>query len=126
MKEKIYPTEKSFGLLFSFVFLLVSIFLYIYNKSYIHFLIFSILIFAISFTVPIILRPFNVLWMKFGYFLSKITTPLFLLLIYLTLFIPIGIIMKIFRLDPLRQRKNIYKSFWITRDKKPETTDKQY
>ena len=126
MNKYIYPSERNFGITFAIFFMLISIFLYVYGSDFIPFFVSSIAIFVISFSFPIVLRPFNILWIRFGYLLSKITTPLFLLLIYFTLFIPIGIVMKIFRLDPLRQRKNIYKSFWITRDKKPETTDKQY
>ena len=121
------PSNKKFGLFFSFVFLAASAYLYLNSfplLSAIFVLLFSILI-LISFTKNILLSPLNRLWMTIGLFLGKIISPIILLIIYLFLFTPIAIIMNVIGRDELKlKQKNKKTSFWITRDEKKENNFK--
>ena len=63
-----------------------------------------------------ILLPFNKLWMRFGFLLGLIVSPLVLALIFFTLFTPIAITTRIFGRDELRLILKKRKSHWIKRD----------
>lgn len=53
--------------------------------------------------IPKNLTPLYHVWIAFGDVLARINTFITLLLVWLILFIPIGIIMKICRYDPLKK-----------------------
>lgn len=58
----------------------------------------------------------NQLWMKFGALLGLVMTPIFMGVIYVTTFLPIGLIMRFMGRDPLsRSRKPAGESYWIVR-----------
>ena len=121
------PSNKKFGLFFSFVFLASSAYLYLISfplLSVLFVLLFSILI-IITFTKTKLLSPLNKFWMTLGLFLGKIISPIILLLIYLFLFTPIAIIMKITGRDELNLKQKTKKtSFWIIRDDKKKNNFK--
>ncbi|WPL18871.1 hypothetical protein Thiowin_03962 [Thiorhodovibrio winogradskyi] len=53
---------------------------------------------------PRSLRPMYRGWMHFGLLLSRVTTPLILSLVYLLLFVPAGLLMRLFGKDPMQRR----------------------
>lgn len=56
-----------------------------------------------GFSAPLTVRPFYRAWMKLGLLLSKITTPLFLGIVYYIVITPTGLIARLFRSDPLQR-----------------------
>ena len=78
-EKKNISSEKSFGIVFSVFFLILT----------------SILFLIIAFTKPKILKIPNFLWYKLSIALSKISSPIIMLLIYSISILPIGIILKI-------------------------------
>jgi hypothetical protein len=50
------------------------------------------------------LRPLYRGWMHFGLLMSRITTPLILGLVFFLLFVPFGVVMRIFQHDPMRRQ----------------------
>lgn len=65
---------------------------------------------------PAILQPLNQLWFRLGMLLSKIVNPLVLgLLFYLTV-TPVGLLMRAFGKDPLRQKARGAASYWVLRE----------
>jgi hypothetical protein len=67
----------------------------------------------VSFLVPILLRPLNIVWMRFALLLSKVMNPIVMMLLFLVAIVPAGLIMQT-RYDPLRRkRKADTKSYWI-------------
>ncbi|MTW19807.1 SxtJ family membrane protein [Allochromatium palmeri] len=52
---------------------------------------------------PKSLRPVYRGWMRFGQFANRIVTPILLSVIYLALFTPIGLVMRLFGHDPMRR-----------------------
>lgn len=79
---------------------------------------------------PKVLSPLNKVWTKFGLLLAMIVNPIIMGIMYFALFVPIGLVMKIFRRDALRQRPQPdAQSFWVERDPagpEPETMTNQF
>jgi hypothetical protein len=66
---------------------------------------------------PGLLTTLNRLWMKLGLLLGIIITPIVMGLVYLTTFIPIGLLMRLRGYDPLkRAQKSEEESYWIVRE----------
>ena len=53
---------------------------------------------------PIGLQPVYIVWMKFGYLMNWVNTRLILGIIYFCVFLPTGIIMKLFGNDPMQRK----------------------
>lgn len=72
------------------------------------------LLFALFF--PKALTPLNWIWTRFGLLLHKIVSPVVLGLLFLVVFTPAGVIMRLFGGDPLRLRFDPKaQSYWIDR-----------
>lgn len=111
------PSNKSFGALFSVVFLIVAIYFYI-NKNNSFFLIFgnfSIIFTILTLTKPDILSLFNKMWMRFGLFLGKITNPIVMGFIFFFIFTPVSFLMRLFGRDELSLQFKKKSSYWINR-----------
>lgn len=72
----------------------------------------------------------NRLWMKLGFVLGLVMTPIVMGVVYVTTFLPIGLIMRARGHDPLRRkRKAAGESYWIVRTPPgpdPATLPNQY
>lgn len=111
------PTEKSFGIVFSIIFLLTAIFFFKSNFIFYFFCLLFLLTLLITVSKPSILKKPNHLWFKFGLFLGKIVSPIVMLILYCLIMIPFGILANFFRKDPLeRQFKKNVSTYWIKRD----------
>ncbi|MEM7540546.1 MAG: SxtJ family membrane protein [Pseudomonadota bacterium] len=53
---------------------------------------------------PASLRRVYRLWMRFGLVMSKVMTPLILGIAFIVMFIPIGILMRLFGRDPMQRK----------------------
>ena len=111
-------SNRSFGIVFFIVFLLIATYPLTYSGEI---RVWSI---TISFTFLVlgllnskILTPLNKLWFKFGIFLGKIISPLIMGIIFFLVVTPTGLIMRMFGKDPLRQKidKDVA-SYWIERE----------
>lgn len=111
------PPDRSTGLVFAGVALIVA---YLWRTDPTVFntaLIVAGLLVAVSLVVPIVLRPLNVAWMRFALILGRVMTPIVMLLLFLIAIVPAGLIMQT-RYDPLRRkRKPNAKSYWIERER---------
>ena len=110
------PTNKSFGLTFGTVFLIVFFYVFIeYDNSnlYLSILFISIIFYLLGFLNSKILYPLNFIWFKFGIFLGKIVSPIILGIIYFLVVTPTGIVMKIFKKDLLALKFTDKNSYWI-------------
>jgi hypothetical protein len=52
---------------------------------------------------PASLRPVYRGWMKFGLLLSKVTTPLVMGAIFYAIIVPVGLVMRLIKRDPMRR-----------------------
>lgn len=84
----------------------------------------------LAFVRPVVLKPLNQVWHRFGLLLHRIVSPLVLgLLFYLTV-TPTGILMRLTGKDPLRLKlQPDAESYWIKREPPgpdPQTMTKQF
>ena len=110
-------SPKSFGIVFSIVFLIVSLYpLTNFKGISIWALIVSIIFLLLAFLAPKILTLPNKLWFKFGILLGSIIAPIVMAFVYFATVLPIGLIMRLSGKDLLNQKldKNS-KSYWIER-----------
>lgn len=111
-------SEKSFGIVFSIVFLIVALYPLI-NSDEFHTwaLVVSVVFLLLTFTAPQVLNLPNKLWFMFGTLLGSIVAPIVMALVYFITVLPIGLIMRLLGKDLLKQKldKNA-KSYWIERD----------
>jgi hypothetical protein len=110
-------SPKSFGIVFSIVFLIVSLYpLTNFKGISIWALIVSIIFLLLAFLAPKILTLPNKLWFKFGILLGSMIAPIVMAFVYFATVLPIGLIMRLSGKDLLNQKldKNS-KSYWIER-----------
>ena len=121
------PSDKSFGLLFAFVFLVVALWPILKNNSINLIALFSsISLLIISFIKPELLKPFNYLWMKLGLVLGKIVPPIIMFMIFFTIITPIGLLLRIFKKDLLCLKFTNEDTYWQDRKENVTTMDKQF
>ena len=110
-------SNKSFGLVFFLVFILIGIYP-ILNQGNIR--VWSIIIAVVFLILGLsnsrILTPLNRIWFKFGIFLGKIISPIIMGVIFFLVVTPIGLIMKILGKDLLNIKYNKKKSYWIEKN----------
>ena len=110
-------SEKSFGVVFSIVFLIVALYPLITSAGLrIWALVVSIILFLLAFLAPKILVLPNKLWFKFGLLIGSIVAPIVMAFVYFVTVLPTGLIMRLLGKDLLKQKldKNA-KSYWIER-----------
>jgi len=122
------PSEKKFGLFFALIFFLISIYLFYINNNYYSFtLLVGFAFFVTSLFFNSLLKVPNMLWMKLGFVLNIIVSPVIMFLIFLFTFFPIGIFLKILRIDiiGLKYNKSL-DSYWIERKEDIQSLRKLY
>ena len=108
---------KSFGVVFSIVFLIVALYPLINSEGLrIWALVVSIIFFLLAFLAPKILVLPNKLWFKFGLLIGSIVAPIVMAFVYFVTVLPTGLIMRLLGKDLLKQKldKNA-KSYWVKR-----------
>ena len=107
-------SNKSFGIVFSIVFLIIAIYPLINNDELrIWSLIIAIIFLVLGLINSKILTPLNKLWFKFGILLGRIVSPIIMGLIFFMVVTPIALIMRIIGKDLLNLKFNKDKSYWI-------------
>ena len=107
-------SNRSFGIVFFVVFLIIATFPLINGDELrLWSLIISIIFLFLGLVNSKILNPFNKLWFKFGIFLGKIISPLVMGIIFFLVVTPIGLLMRLFNKDLLNLRFNNNSSYWI-------------
>ena len=121
-------SNRSFGLLFFIVFMVVGLWPTIKGETANIYLILISLFFLIFGLINSkILSPFNKAWIKFGEILGLIIAPIIMALVYFIILTPISLILRMFGKD-LLGLKFLKKqdTYWIKRVKKLGTMKKQF
>tara|TARA_B100000780_G_C21070217_1_gene430598 strand:+ start:759 stop:1145 length:387 start_codon:yes stop_codon:yes gene_type:complete len=107
-------SNKSFGIVFFIVFLIVSIYP-IFNSGDLKVwsLIISIIFLILGLLNSSILSPLNKLWFRFGILLGSIVSPIVMAIVFFGVVTPTSIIMKIFRKNLLGLKKDNKRTYWI-------------
>ena len=114
MDEIKITSNKSFGIVFFIVFLLIAIYPLI-NGDIVRYwsLIISLIFLILSFLNSNLLTPLNKIWIKIGNQLGKIISKFLIGFLFFCVVTPIGLIMRIFEKDLLNLKFNNDKSYWI-------------
>ena len=107
-------SNRSFGIVFFIVFLLIGLYPLINSADIrIWSLIVSLVFLVLGILDSKILNPLNKIWFKFGILLGKFVSPLIMGIIFFFVVSPIGILMRILKKDLLNLKFNNNKSYWI-------------
>jgi hypothetical protein len=107
-------TNRRFGLILVAACLILYALGFRYGSGHSTWLIAAAVFLAITALMPRVLQPLKDLWMKVGGLLHKVVSPVLLSLFYFLGVVPIGLIMKMLRMDPLRLKPS-KKTYWIER-----------
>ena len=114
MDEIKISSNRSFGIVFFIVFLLISLYpLLKGNDLRIWSLVISFIFLILGLINSKILIPLNRLWFKFGLLLGKFISPLIMGIIFFIVVTPIGIIMRLLKKDLLNLKYNKKQTYWI-------------
>lgn len=120
-------SNRSFGIVFFVVFLLIS--LYPLTKSE-NIIIWSLLISIIFLILGLInskiLTPFNLIWTKFGLFLGNLISPIVMSIIFFGVITPIGFLMRIFGKDSLNLKMTKSETYWVKKEKIKSSMKNQF
>ena len=107
-------SNRSFGLVFFVVFLLISIYPLLYGQNFRFWsLIVSVIFLALGLLNSKILTPLNKVWFKFGLLLGSIVSPVIMSIIFFFVVTPISFVMKILGKDILNLKRNNNNTYWV-------------
>ncbi len=108
------PSNRSFGLVFCLVFLIIALYPLINNEDIrVWSLIISILFILFGLMNSRILTPLNKIWFKFGLLLGRTISPIIMGMVFFFVVTPIGFLMRIIGKDLLNLKFNNEKSYWV-------------
>ena len=121
-------SNRSFGIVFFFVFLIISLWpLTNENSLRVWPIIVAIIFLILGLMNSKLLTPLNILWAKFGKLLGFIIAPIVMGIVFFVVITPTGLIMKIIGKDLLNNKyNNKIKSYWINRGKLKSTMKQQF
>ena len=120
-------SNRSFGIVFFIVFLLISIYPLIDGANIrLWSLVISLLFLILGLLNSNLLTPLNKLWFRFGILLGKIISPIIMGIIFFLVVTPIGLLMKIFKKDLLSLRYNKDNSYWIKKEEPQSKMKNQF
>ena len=125
---KSQSSNRSFGILFFIVFLILSLWpLKNGNNLNLYFLITSGIFLILGAINSKLLTPLNKTWIKFGEILGLIIAPIVMSLVYFVILTPVSLIVRLFGKDLLGLKfikEN--ETYWIKRKKSLTSMDKQF
>ena len=131
--EEKMPSERSFGLVGSGFFLMLSIaplLKHVHKPIRFWAIGVSVIFLGMAFFWQKPLKPFNRLWYKLGLVMFKVINPFIMAILFFCTVTPIGILMRLFGKDPMRLRGDMSSgSYWILRNPPgppPDTMKNQF
>jgi len=112
------PPDRHFGFLLAFCVSVVAAWFVIqgtHQKGLIWIAVGMGILFA-AVTVPQMFRPFNWLWMKVGFLIGLVVSPLILLLLYYLIITPIALASRFASRDELSLKTHNGKTYWANRE----------
>jgi multisubunit Na+/H+ antiporter MnhG subunit len=87
----------------------------------------ALIFFILGIATPILLKPLYLAWMRFAYILGWVNTRLLLAVIFYLVFTPIGLVMRLCGVDPLKRKINKKeKSCWEKRESTQLSYERQF
>jgi nitrate reductase NapE component len=126
MKSK-ETSNKSFGILFFFIFLAIGIWpLFSSGDPRLWSLVFSFVFLVLGLLNSKILKPIKDSWIKFGEILGKFIAPIIMAAVFFIILTPTGLLLRIFGKDLLKTKYSKDSSYWIHRSKDIGSMKKQF
>ena len=112
------PSHKKFSYFFTMLFDLIALYLLSIEVNIISYGLSGMAFFFLFVTLldANILLPLNKLWAYIGLLLGTIISPIVLGIIYLEIFTPVSLLMKLFRPDELSLKFEDKKTYWKSRE----------
>ncbi len=124
--EKI-SSNKSFGILFFIVFLLIAIWpVFKSDPLRVWSIVLAFIFLIVGLFKPNLLTPLNKAWVKLGMLIGKFVAPIIMAMIYFIILTPIGILMRLIGKDLLNTKITKQNSYWIKREKNIGTMKRQF
>jgi hypothetical protein len=119
---------KSFGIVFFLVFIIIALYPLLNDHGIrIWSLIVSFIFLFLGIVNSPILKPLNLIWFKFGFFLGKFIAPIIMGIIYFIVVFPTFLLLKLIKKNYLNIRYEINKtSYWINIKDKSITMRDQF
>tara|TARA_B100000795_G_C22747604_1_gene417934 strand:- start:639 stop:1025 length:387 start_codon:yes stop_codon:yes gene_type:complete len=120
-------SNRSFGIIFFFVFCLIAFYPLLKDGEIRIWSISVALLFLILGLINSrLLTPLNRLWFKFGIFLAKFVSPIVMAFVFFGVVTPTGLLMKFFKKDILKLKKNSSKTYWIKKTEEKSSMKNQF
>ena len=127
MKNIKTSSNKSFGIVFFIVFIIISLYPLVNQEDIRIWSLFIAFIFLIlALLNSKILAPMNKIWTRFGLFLGNFISPIVMGIIFFFVVTPIGLLMRIFGKDILNLKKNKFSTYWIKKTNQKSNMEKQF
>jgi len=111
------PSNRSVGLTFAVVFLLIGLLpLLRGQRAHVWGIALALTFAVVALIAPRLLGPLNRLWMRLGLLLHRIMSPIVLGIMFFAVIMPMGLVMRALRKDPLRLHfEPRADSYWVRR-----------
>ena len=121
-------SNRSFGILFFIVFLLIAFWpLTKQGEVNLYLISIALIFFVLGILNSKILSPLNKAWIKLGEILGRIVAPVVRAIVYFILLTPISLLVRLFGKDLIGMKfSNDINSYWIKRKKNLGSMDKQF
>ena len=112
-------SNRSFGVVFFVVFLIISLYPLLNQESVrVWSLIISFIFLFLGILNSILLSPLNFIWYNFGLILGKFVSPIIMGIVYFIVVFPTFLFIKLFKKNYLNLKyDNSKESYWITNQK---------
>ena len=121
------PSNRSFGIVFFVVFLIIAVWPLKSNGDIrIIPICISLIFLILGLFNSNLLKPLNFLWMKFGLMLGKIIAPIVMMIVFFIFLTPLSFIVRLFGKDLLKLKFIKKNSYWINRKKNIGSMKKQF
>ena len=120
-------SNRTFGILFFLVFLVIGMWPILNNESLRWWsIIISLIFLFLGIINSKILTPLNKIWIKIGELLGRVVAPIVMAIIYFFIVTPMAILLKLLRKDLLKIKFSPVTTYWIKRDKKFGSMKRQF
>lgn len=117
-----------FAFIWAAIFMIIGIYPIVHNNGIKMWAVeIAVIIVAIGVIKPTFLSKIYLLWIKLGEFIGNIVSHIIMLVLYLCLFTPVSIILKLLGKDLLNKKIDKSKSsYWIKREVQPQSMKNQF
>tara|TARA_B110000967_G_C18545062_1_gene392554 strand:+ start:239 stop:625 length:387 start_codon:yes stop_codon:yes gene_type:complete len=120
-------SNRSFGIVFFFVFCLIAFYPLLKDGEIRTWSFFVALLFLILGLINSkLLTPLNRMWFKFGILLAKFVSPIVMAFVFFGVVTPTGLLMKLFKKDILKLKKDSSKTYWIKKSDEKSSMKNQF